>query len=64
MDYQIQLLMKNNVMKNYWPGIVKVSLVLLQLPFTFVGLSIVFGIVRDGADHFRIAYYAAVAAGL
>ena len=64
MDYQIQLLMNKNVMKNYWPGIVKVSLVLLQLPFTFVGLSIVFGIVRDGADRFRIAYYAAVAAGL
>ncbi len=56
--------MNNNVMKNYWPGIVIVSLVLLQLPFTFVGLSIVFGIVRGGADHFRTAYYAAVAAGL
>ena len=55
--------MNNNVMKNL-PGIVIVSLVLLQLPFTFVGLSIVFGIVRDGADHFRIAYYAAVAVRL
>ena len=63
MDYIIQLLMNYNVMKNL-PGIVIVSLVLLQLPVTVVGLSIVFGIVRDGADHFRIAYYAAVAVGL